>query len=717
MRSKYHRIHYRAMPVQSRFGMIFGVLHNEECYTAEELQFRTRVLAARVNSGLDADLLQTSSNWFSTNQDSAFANINENSWLFNPEYLPREPLSTEDFHISLVDNQRLNWPELATMTRTIGDYLLLRNSNLPTSHLNQPMNYVLLDMVRMLKRLSMVDNAEYVTQQLQLLHNYLRVVEIHTSATIGSDRLFLSDCRRTIEHQQQTIENQIHSRQLKTQIHQVQQQLNQVAELRHTILHFALSDSAVNPHPYWEHFATLTPSQPDSKKEFPTLAAKACGTMRSDALTTLSEKPANQQLNVLELSAATLSHCQDFNFVTDLPEAVKDAYRNSLIDLQEILRFQGILDQLQQLFDKAGEVFTIIQFREEMLGLLKNIEQFIQHSQQNIMQVLEANTNLYHQFIQAKQDLRWWEKMLTQRQEKIDTFIENQDNLARFDTTPTSLQMANKELLQHVNQVVNQLMQHASETNQLELVSTTRNMVEQLMDSMHAWIGRQYELKGLPIPEKPKFNTLSEKNQLETSKPVKKHYAHPHPSIIKEPPPLTSSTSKLSPFQFWSPPQVTYLPATQACHSHSCNSIPPMLSSTENNPGNSANPTASMMYAGAALGFLVLLPVSILALKLLYDSWQVSSATENNDVSDFEAIKIKTEDLLSLVNNLQEEIRMSDLDYSLPFINEEYHHLINKAGKGQFDVSEMQSLHDELVEIQLELSNSISQNLNSPSPI
>ncbi|ASQ44629.1 hypothetical protein [Legionella clemsonensis] len=709
MRSKYHHVHYRAMPAQSRFGLIFGVLHNEECYTAEELQFRTRILSARANSGLDADLLQTSNSWFSTNEDSAFTNINENSWFFYPEYRPRESLSTEDFHISLVDNQRLNWPELATMTRTIGDYLLLRNSNLPASHLNQPMNYVLLDIIRILKRLSVTDNAEYVTKQLQLLHNYLRTVEIHTSATVGSDRLFLSDCRLTIEHQQQTIENEIHSRQLKTQIHQVQQQLNQVAELRHTILHFALSDSAVNPHPYWEHFATPTQPQLDSKKEFPTLAAKACGTMRSDELAKINEESAiNPQLNVLELSAETLSQCPDFKFVAALPEAVQDAYRNSLIDLQEILRFQGILDQLLQLFDQAGEVFTIIQFREQMLGLLKNIEQFIQHSQHNIMQVLEANTNLYHQFIQAKQDLRWWEKMLTQRQEKMDNFIANQDNLARFDTTPADLQMANKELLQQVNQVVNQLIQHASETSQLQLVSSTREMVEQLMNSMHAWIGRQYELKGLPIPEKPQLNPIAEKRGLDTPKTEQPTYSHHQKLIIKEPTALTSSTSKLTPFQFWSQPQVTYLPAPRPCNSLSCNATPPMLSAAENNAGNS---TAPMLYAGVALGFLVLLPLSILALKLLYDSWQPSAQNSNYEASDFEAIKIKTADLLSLVNNLQDTLKVEEYNYSLPFVNEEYNHLIGKAGKGQFDVSGMQSLHDELVEIHQDLSLYMPQTL------
>ncbi|CEK12197.1 hypothetical protein [Legionella hackeliae] len=700
MRSKYHRVHYRPMPAQSRFGVIFGVLHNEASYTAEELQFRTKILTARANSGLDADLLQTSNSWFSNNQDTALTNINENSWFFNAEYRPREVLSMDDFHIGLIDNQRLNWSELGTMTRVIGDYLLLRNRDLATNHLNQPMNYVLLDTVRILKRLALVETPEYVTKQLQLLHNYLRTVEIHTSATVGSDRLFLSDCRRTIENQQKEIENQIHSRQLKTQIHQVQQQLNQVAELRHTILHFALSDKPVNPHPYWEHFASSQP-QLESKKEFPTLAAKACGSIRSDAVTNIENKSSHRQLNVLELSAKTLSNCQDFKFVAALPESVQEAYSNSLIDLQEISRFQGILDQLEHLFDQAGEVFTIIQFREQMLGLLKNIEQFIQHSQQNIMMVLEANTNLYHEFIQSKQDLRWWEKMLTQRQEKIDDFIKNQDNLARFETTPSDLQIANKELLQQVNQVVNQLTQQASETSQLQLVSQTRDMVEQLMKSMHAWVGRQYELKGLPTPEKPPLLVSSTPVKPETLPNSPSEPVFQVNSNIKDTA-IPSKASRLTPFQFWASPAEIYVPSALPCGNATCNSTAalPIQSSTDSNQNTA--PHSSAMYAGVVLGFLVLLPLSILAFKLLYDSWKIPEA-KNSKSEDFEAIKIKTADLLNIVNNLVAELKSSAYDDLLSFLNEDYINLLKQADKGNFDAVEMRSLHDELEEIHEDL--------------
>ncbi|KTD18699.1 Uncharacterised protein [Legionella lansingensis] len=715
MRSEYHHVDYRPMPSQSRFGLVFGVLHNEACYTPEELEYRARVLRARASSGLDSDLLQTSNSWFSSNQDAAFVNINEQSWFFSAEYQPREGITTEAFHIPLIESQRLHWPELGTMTRVIGDYLLLRNSNLAADHLNQPMNYVLLDVVQMLNRLSKIENPEHVANQLQLLHNYLRAVEIHTSPTIGSDRLFLADCRRTFERHQTKIENQIHSRQLKAQIHKVQQQLTQVAELRHTVLHFALIDQPVNAHPYWEHFASHQP-QLNSKAEFPTLAAKNCATHHADEVTKIDEKNTEHKLVALELSAKTLDHCQDFKFVDNLPGTVKKAYSDSLVDLQEILRFQGILDQLQQLFDQAGEVFTIIQFREQMLGLLQNIEKFIQDSHQTIVQVLEANANIYHQSIQAKQDLQWWEKLLTDRQKKIDDFINNQDNLARFDVTLPDLHKASKDLFQQVNQAMNYLTQQAGEKKQLELISSTRGLVQQLMNSMHAWIGRQYELKGLSAPEKISLieaSKTTEKIKMQEATENSWDYDYdrcnlePEEDIVVQ----TSSANRIAPlFQFWFPSNPTQTPNRLCAPGSHCGSTLPMLEpgATNQDANSSASSSAINMNASVALGVLILLPLGILALKLLYDSWYKpkSATTRIDDAESFNTAQIQTADLLSIAQNQAEQLKEDYWQDHVDMINSDYEDLLKRAQKKIYDVEAMKDLYEELTDLLSDMENS-----------
>lgn len=695
MRNGYHRVNYRAMPAQSRFGLISWPFHNEVCYTGEELQFRAQVLTARTNSGLDPDLLQTSNTWFANDVDSALLNVNENSWLFGDEYRPRQELSQEDFHIDLIQSERLNWPGLSTMMRVIGDYLLLRNHNLSPIYLNQPMNYVLLDVVQILKRLAMIENADYVANQLQLLRKYLRAVEIHVSPTIGSDRLFLADCRRTLEQTiQADIENKIHSQQLKNRIHHVHQQLNHVAELRHTVLHFALAEKPVNPHPYWEDF-TKNQQRIEAKNEFPTLAAKACATPSADELIRSEEANHGNTLAALQLSAEDLSNCPDFKFIDQLSTEIKNAYSKSLIDLQEILRFQGILDRLLQLFDQAGEVFTLIQFREQMLNLLQNIEQFVQYSQQNIIDVLEANANAYHQYIQDKQDLRWWEKLLTNKQAQIDGFIINQDNLARFAATPTDLQLASKELLQQVNQVINHLNQQASETKQIELVSATRELVHQLMDSMHAWIGHQHQLQGLPLPEKPSPLQLSIPDV-----PVSKSSCQLDSDCTSaEEIVQTSSASRLTPFQFWSSAQPrSHL--SMICTSDAVNCNHPPLSIGESPHSEIMGSTTGEGLTGInskiTIGFLLLLPIGVLFLKLLYDSWQESVTLPENDQAGFKKWHKKTADLLSKAIHQAEELDDEYWQNQATDFIDDFKSLEEQADKKKYNAAAMQNLHDDI---------------------
>nr|HAT8714328.1 hypothetical protein [Legionella jordanis] len=699
MRSDYHRVNYRSMPAQSRFGYVFGFFHDESCYTTDELQFRIKILNLRANSGLDADLLQTDNSWFASDE-AAFINVNEHSWVLNAEFRPRHALSRDDFHINLIDSNRLQWPELGTMTRVIGDYLLLRNANLEAQHLNQPMNYVLLDVTQILRRLSMSENADYVKQQLQLLQNYLRAVEIHTSPVKGSDRLFLTDCRQSMENHQASIENHIQSRQLKTQIHQIQQELNRIGELRHTILHFALSEQEVNPHPYWEHFASQ-PQNMASQVEFPTLAAKNCAQRNVDELSERAENPAkSSQVIELELSPKTLSDCRDFKFVSNLPEDVQQAYSDSLVDLQEILRFEGIVDQLLQLFDKAGEVFTIVQFREQMQALLLNIEQFIQRSHQNIMHVIEMNAILYQQFIQDKQNLSWWEKLMTQRQHKIDSFINNQDNLARFDVTQSNLLLASKKLFKQIKQVITHLEQQAAESKQLQLMSSTRNLVEQLIDSMHAWMKRQHQLKGLPLPKKPEFRKLAapdekreceKKNNSEVIRTSRGDYR----MVNKE---QTSTANRLTPsFQFWSS---TYsAPEAQMLCSHESGCpILPEHSSEQSPASNSFNNVSAHLL----IGLIILLPVAFLALKGLYAP-SPQKLIHKGEKSGFKALQVKTADLISV---LQNQVNESNDPYAIEVLDallEDYSALMNERKQGRFPNAKLQELYENLINFRQEL--------------
>lgn len=683
MREGHHQITYRAMPPQARFGLLTRPLHDESCYTQEELQLRETILAARSQSGLDPDLLRTDMTWFSPDNQVALVNVNEGSWIFGSEYRPRQGLSRDDFHIGLI-NRQLHWPALNTITRFIGDYLLTRNNQLDDRHLNQPLNYAFLDTVQILNRMAVVHDGRYVHQQLQLLNKYLRVVETHVSPTQGSDRLFLADCRYTLEHRvARDIENKQQSQQLRLHFEQVGHQLNRVAELRHTVLHFALTEGSVNPHPYWEHFSE-TPRGLEGKQEFPTLSAKNCAEKTSDALT----QSGNTQLSQLKLTPHTLDNCPALGLIDRTTTETKAAYGQSISDLQEVLRFQHILDSLLQLFDQAGEVFTLIQFRRQMNNLLLGIEQFIQQSEQHIVSVVEANSRLYHQLIQDKQDLSWWEQMTSGKVEKIDRFIQNQDNLARFPTSTSDLSAASKELLDGIHEVLNHLKQQGTETQQIAMVSSTRELVQHVMDSMHAWVGHQHEMNGLSVPDKPALPISHYQGQPTADLGIKPlQPAAPKQESL----PKTSLTQRMEAplfFQTQAPDRVPSCPPNQPCIGND--------TLAQINPSNPAatGPDAAVISASFLLGTLVLLPLVFIGLKLMYDAWQTPAPRRQtpNNKEDFKQLTTQAEDLLAAASHLLSEVEISCMQ-------EEFEDLKNKAETSQeYDNESMRDLVDELKE-------------------
>ncbi|WP_419419736.1 hypothetical protein ACNVED_00055 [Legionella sp. D16C41] len=654
MHEGHYKLPYRPMPTQSRFGLFSWPLHHENCYLPQELQFRQRILTARATSGLDQELLQTSSSWFAEDNQVAFINENENSWFLNNEYRPRHELNSDDFHIGLVDNERLNWPGLSTLMRNIGDYLLIRNSKLSPEHFNQPMNYVLLDVIQILKRLATTDNSTYVAKQLQLLRQYLRTIEIHVPPTAGSDRLFLADCRYNLEAKvEANIIHNLVTQQLKKRLYAVKLQLNKVAELRHTILHFALAKERVNPHPYWELF-TSSEQALDSKAQFPTLAAKACATVSREAIVEFAIDPTLLPVLITE---QTLDNCPEFKFIAELAGEVKAAYGESITDLQEIVRFQTILDKLLQVFDQAGEVFTLIQFREEMSNLLQSIEQFILRSEENILLVLDANTQAYHKYIQHKQDLNWWNRIIRNKQAQIDNFITNQDNLARFSTNPSDLQAASNELVAQVNQVINHLNQQKNPNEQLKLVSDVRNLIEQLIDSMHSWVNHQRITQGLPvIPKKLAFSTERSADQ------DKETLTKPDLNS-KRLAPKASYNSLFSKSK-----RLEIKPVSENCLPLQLNTTPTSnyinrQSFLADNSAYNANRQINNSTTIFLVSFVLLLPVCLLVIKIIYDKWQLSkdeTIPEEINKADFTLLLNKAADQLALAIHIKPENNWDD---------------------------------------------------------
>ena len=640
--NKEHLTSYRPMPQKSRFW-----LYSEHCYTEEDLTFRQWILKTRANSGIHADYLTNPSSWFA-DEEQALINVYEKAWFYSNAFKTRHVLNRDDFHVQPVDGQRLQWPALYDLMQKVGDYLLLRNQELPPEHLNQPMNFVFLDLNNMLKGLSQNTNIEQVKEQLELITKYLRTIEKNISPLVGSDRLFLANFRRIVDdeiHPQLT--HKIEAQLLRERLGDLSRTINKLSIDRNRILHFALNTNKVNPHPY--HFSI---ERPLDTSAYPTQAAKDCGSKGTD----LVADPAP----VLQLTQKQLEDCPNFKLIS-MDEEVLSHYAQAISDLNELDRFQKVVTQTMDLLGQAGEVYTIHQFKEQMLNLFNQIDSFIDSSAQHVDAIIYANTQAYHKAIQEEQDLPLLKKWFSSEKEKFQVYIKNQDTLAQFPSSNSDLAKTNKLLKAQVNQVISHLSQPKSRETSFEAIADRAQELDTLMGSMHQWIKIQKTMKGLAAPEAPLPLKLMSRNPLLSQS----HHSTPPP--MSHFPPLFST-------------DMHSFPQSCSANTESC-PVPIEPSQSQNN--------------FAYLGLVVLIPVGLIALYLLLRSNQTEDVPVCGTKKEFKQLKIKFEDLLTQVKEFENK-EEADLSEDYEMYLDSYKKLLSKADSGIYYVSKLQDVFDDL---------------------
>ena len=414
---------YQAMPHRGRFW-----IHSESCYTEAELDLRVWVLKVRANSGIHNDYLVNPVSWVASDEQ-ALVNIYENSWFFSKAYRTRHLLTRNDFLVKPIDNQRLQWPQLYNLMKETGNYLSLRNQNLPQDHLNQPMNFILLDLNNILKGISQNPNVGQTQEQLIQVMRYVRTIETNISSFMGSDRLFLANFRSMVEMEiypqlGQSLESQL----LKERLSELSRTIKQVADERHRILHFSLTNNAVSSHPYDFNQEAL-----DSLNEHPILAAKECTKRELSDADTLDDS-----MFSLKISGEQLRNCPHFSLV-ETDENIYVHYAKALSDLSTLSQFQKVIDDTIELSGQAGEVYTLFQFKEKLVLLLEQVNDFIGNSFHSVEAIINANAFAYPKAIHDEQNLSFLKRWFTSEGAKLNTFIHNQDILTQYPSTSAEL--------------------------------------------------------------------------------------------------------------------------------------------------------------------------------------------------------------------------------------------------------------------------------------
>ncbi|AUH72255.1 hypothetical protein [Legionella sainthelensi] len=659
-----HKASYLPLRNQARFWV-----HSEACYTEEELNQRRWILKTRSNSGIYADYLANPSSWFA-DDSQALINVYEHSWFYSNAYKTRHVLTRDDFHVQPIDSQRIQWSALYDLMQRTGDYLLLRNNELRQEHLNQPINFFLLDLNHILKGISQNPNIKQTQEQLEHLTRYVRAVEKNISPFIGSDRLFLANFRNTIETQiQPQLTQMIDSQLLKDRLGELSKTIKQLSADRNRILHFALNINPVNPHPY-----TFAIDQPDDLQAYPTQAVKECG----KSTTALVEK---NPISTLKLTIEQLKNCPNFQLI-DMQDKILDHYAKAVSDLHELDQFQTVISQTIDLLGQAGEVYTVYQFKEQLFSLLDQIELFIDESSIHIDEIIQANTQAYHQAIQHEQNLSFLKKWLTNEREKLNTFIHNQDTLAQFPSTTTDLIKTNQALKEHVRQVIIHLNAPKAKTTNFETIAGKTQELNALINSMHQWVTVQHELKGLQPPKKPQeIKRLSS-------------------SLSSSHSPLQS---KSNPSFFQKSPQ--QLPASDMCfisksyENHVHETYQPLsINSGSGNPIaqqcriQPCEPTNNYYW-----GLLALLPIGLLALYCLYRLRNESetSAQVPGNKEDYEKIKTQVEDVFVEIQKVKDKNNL-ETEYAYENFEETYHQLDKNYQAHNYQVEALKELLGDL---------------------
>ncbi|KTD82525.1 hypothetical protein [Legionella waltersii] len=635
---------YRPMPDTRRF-----LLYSESCYTQEELSFREWVLKTRASSGIHSDYLVNPSSWFASD-DQALINVYEGSWFFSNAYRPRHGLTQEDFHVRPIDSQRMEWPPIYDLMQNVGDYLLLRTQDLSSDHLNHPMNYVLLDVNNMLKGLSQNPNIQQVKEQLELITRYVRTVEKNISPLVGSDRLFLANFRQVVDSKiQPHLDYKLETQLLRDKLGELSKEIRRLSTERNRVLHFALNQNKVNPHPYEYQMQRI-----DDKSAYPTQAAKECASKSTDLTT--------NPIPSLFLSSKQLKDCKDFKLISS-SDKVLDHYGKAVSDLNELERFQKVIQDISDLLGQAGEVYTVYQFKRQMLTLLNEINLFIGDSSVHINEIIEENTQAYHKAIRDEQDLSLFKKWFSNEQEKLNTYIKNQDTLSQYPSTTSDLSKTQGKLTSKVNDVVNHLSNPKIAGSSFETITGQTQELNKLIGSMHNWISTQHELKGLPSP--------------------------PTPAQIA--PPITPAiqsgyTASVEPVHYPSLFNSTPTNTTLTCASDNgiCTDKTIDTSTAQN----------SNIY----LGLLALIPVGVLLFILVYKLTQKKDESEdqpitpsdNGSKTQFNQLKIEFDDLLTQIQRIDAQA-FEDSHSELSYIVEEYEELISKTKSDIYNTSALES--------------------------
>lgn len=339
-------------------------------------------------------------------------------------------------------------------------------------------------------------------------------------------------------------------------------------------------------------------------------------------------------------------------------------YAKAITDLNELQRFQAMIAQTMGLLDQAGEVYTVHQFKNQMLTLLNQINVFIDDSAAPIQAIIQVNTQAYHDAIQIQQNLSIWDKWFSTEKEKLKSFIKNQDMLSQFPSSAAELAKTNSEAKDQVNQVISHLSQPRTLESSFAAIAGQTQELNKLMGSMHDWIRNQYESKGLPSPAPPEPLALIQQAPKSSSRALSS---------------LHNKANNASQPDLHFPPLFAAPVAPQECAKGEGQCVT-----------RAAQPTAPINLVPYIIALSVV-PLALLALYLIR-SWTAKPTPPPGSKEEYKELKIKFEDLMTLMNGLEDSRKSKFVDD----YQKDYEQIKRNAKRGMYETGNLLDLCNDM---------------------
>jgi hypothetical protein len=527
---------YISVEHQPRYPYSSYLYNDESCYTDTELTLREKIIELRRNADIDEKYLPKAKSWFADELDAGFTDTHKDSYFFDSKFKPKDKISSKNFIIQSLNPKSVHWP-INNIIKNIGDYLSIRNAKLPETHFNQPQNFFLLDAIEILKNLAHDSDAELVYKNLNNLIDYIRKVEMLTPPTQGSDRFFLANLRELIDKDvKMDVIQVIESQKLRVVFKSLLGATKHYHELTNTFMHFALTDAKINPHAYIDSMPLQRGDNDLSR--FPVLALTDCAKEDdSSELTVFNSKLYQQIEEEIKINPKLIEECQSLKLIDKLDESTQESYVQAVANLVELKQFTHVLENILTLLDDAGEVITVINFNQQITALLKAFDLYIHKAHETTANIKSSNKEAYYKAIQDKQELSFYERHFTDKEEELKQFIDNQDALAQHEDVARTRDDLYKEIISSCANIQSTLNELKVQAEIQQLQEKALHLFAQTENQIQALVTRHQKLNGIALPG-PKSNEETKalpQSITGESKPVEKQLPFASPRVVDSP--------------------------------------------------------------------------------------------------------------------------------------------------------------------------------------